>query len=975
MKILYSYLAIILSAISLAISKDIEIFNNNFTVKFTEVIDVKFNLTELLQNNTEKYKDKNPFLNIIATLQITDECKKTKQGCNNPIVLYGKLNSPPEPGNLLFDVKDDIGQIKEQSISYGFEFTPCQYKESDILYVKIVGSEGKTNFTLTANYNIITNYKVYCPNESNSSKVQPPIFLHPSVVQTEQGTIYYGGKSLVDNSFNTEIYLLNNNIEWEIISISQKSTKPAERYGALMKVFENYLIIFGGKNKNEESLNDLWVFDLNTQIWSFIDYNNSTNIPTPKFLPSGEYIENYNKIVIFGGEENYSSSVLYFLNLGILNEIIIENNDFSKINYLWTLVNTSIQPKQGLSIIQISENEILFFGGFDISNIATRSMDILNLNKMISETITPSANSIFPSPRAFHSMINYGKILILYGGEDSNKQTLNDIWKFIISSRTWVPIEQNKENQFFLYRSSFFFIKIGSFENPVIFGGKNRNNEATNDLIKLEFDLCLSDESLISNFSCLPCSEGYQLVNEKCVICSQGTYHNIYSTDYTNSKCESCPIKTYNKHKGKRSISSCELCSYGFYNSIIGQKECSICPIDELCLPGSSQPTTVPYLISKVKDFHLKEENYPDFISSNRKIKDTWQYQGFIGSIVAIVLFMIIIAILAKVFGRGCHKILISCDFLPITGGIKKKINGGVLFLLYLYFNIILILTFILRFVYYNELTEVIPISSSHGTPLKSSFTINVDLIGYEDTCIDSNQRLDDKYHSCSSNLNIQFDSLVNVEAMSLNKNNIRCLITQEGQCRVNVMCENCNFEDKSLGILFKIKSETSYIQAYYWTFEMTWGETLDKKYGYSQLEGIFKPDENLNNNYLFSGNDPSAINIFLTPIYFSRKSDNTHLQGYRLTFNSYERGSITNNISKLFNNDIGLDIKINISASQYEINVWKQIAILDFYAFILGMFAGLSFITRILKNTCERLNIGNESLDEEQMEVELAKA
>ena len=52
-------------------------------------------------------------------------------------------------------------------------------------------------------------------------------------------------------------------------------------------------------------------------------------------------------------------------------------------------------------------------------------------------------------------------------------------------------------------------------------------------------------------------------------------------------------------------------------------------------------------------------------------------------------------------------------------------------------------------------------------------------------------------------------------------------------------------------------------------------------------------------------------------------------------------------------------------SSSQYEINVWKQIAFLDFYAFILGMFAGLSFLTRVLKNILERLHIGNETEDE----------
>ena len=47
----------------------------------------------------------------------------------------------------------------------------------------------------------------------------------------------------------------------------------------------------------------------------------------------------------------------------------------------------------------------------------------------------------------------------------------------------------------------------------------------------------------------------------------------------------------------------------------------------------------------------------------------------------------------------------------------------------------------------------------------------------------------------------------------------------------------------------------------------------------------------------------------------------------------------------------------------------------MDFYAFILGMFAGLSFLTRMLKYFLEKLNIKNiteEDLDLEHSEKEL---
>lgn len=881
---------------------NILLYEENFNIKFPQVIDITLNFTELLSNYTDKYSDKNPFLNIVATVSLNEDCR-TSKNCNNPIVLYGKLNSAPEPDNLLYDVKDDNGQLIDNQIQFGFEFTPCQYKSNDILHIKVVGTEGKSAFTLKANYKVLSNYKVFC----SLKEEEYPLLSFPSVADSEVGTFSFGGKNIRTNRPVNDLFLLNKSITWN--SVNQQS-KPCERYGALMKTYENMLILFGGKDANENSLNDLWVYDIDKNKWNFIDYQSSTNVPQPKFIPSGEVIENRSKLLIFGGEEG--NSELCFLNLPVLKQLLIDQSDDSLINSLWTISSTQIQARKGLTITQISESEILFFGGFDKNNLAIKSIEILNILTLNVETTTPSVNSIFPSPRGFHQMIKYGKVLFLYGGESSNSSILNDIWKFVISTRTWIPLDQNKENEFFLYRSNFNFIKLSNYENPVIFRGVNRNKELTNDLIMLEFDLCLSDESIVSSFNCLPCPEGYLLVASKCEICKEGTYHNIYSNDYSNSKCEPCPRKTFNEHIGKRSISACQLCGYGFFNPLPGQKECTQCPLDEVCLPGSSQPTKGTKLKDKLEDFYLKEENYPDFISSNKKTKDSWQNQGFLVSLYALVFFVVIVIILDKAVGKKCHRLLISMDFLPITGGQTKRLNGGILFMLYVYFNIILILTFILRYIFYNDLTEVIPISSSHGVSLKSSIEVNIDLLGYEDACIDTNQKIDEKYHLCSSNLLLTYESFKDTQIT--NTQNAKCSLTAEGICRVTLICQNCEFDEKSLSIGLKVKSSTSFIQAYYWSLDLAWGETMNRSLGYSHIEGIFKPDENIKNNSLFKGSKPSDINTLLTPIYFTRKSENEKLQGYRLTFKSYERGSTSNTISSIGseNDETMLNIRVS---------------------------------------------------------------
>lgn len=568
-----------------------------------------------------------------------------------------------------------------------------------------------------------------------------------------------------------------------------------------------------------------------------------------------------------------------------------------------------------------------------MSQAATKYLDIVNLDNYKIESITPTINAVFPSPRAYHNIIKYGKILVLYGGENSNSKPLNDMWKLNIETRSWIPIKEDKSNEFYLYRSRFDFVKINNNERPVIYGGKNRNKEASNDLVIIDYDLCLSDNTIKSDFPCLPCSEGYILTaketnesnksinNKKCSKCPKGTYHNIYSSDYSASNCELCPPKTYNPHEGKKDITSCKLCKYGYYNPNYGQKMCIPCPKGELCLPGSSEPSSAVFLKNKLDKFYLYEENNPDFISSNRKIKATWQLQGFIISLIAIIVLVILLLILSKFFNNKIKKCIISIDFLPITGGAIRRFNGGVLTIVYIYFNIVLILTFILRFIYYNELTEVIPISSSHGNPLKSSYSFSLYLIGYEDRCIDRNKKLDDDFHLCSSNINYLFsgdNDLNNNDKSNKNtndkNNNVRCKLINNDLCVINTVCENCKIDYNKSNMFFNINSPKSSVKLYYWNFYMSWGDTLAKDNGYSLLEGVFKPDNNKISDYLFSGETPSNINILLTPVFYSKKSSNIQKQGYRASFKSYDRGSLINNINKeTSNSEVHLNVNVSL--------------------------------------------------------------
>lgn len=932
MKIIHLILIVLLMRLSF--QHEQEIFKLNETIKFNQILNIQLNLSNLtFNNNTNNFHEKSPFLNLLLELPLENDCINHNK-CNSPIIIYGKINSEPNPNDMIYDVKDDKGSIdsKQNIIKFGFEFTPCQFKIEDIIYLKIIGIYKESPIVIKASYSILSNYNVICPQKNY---IYSSYYLQ-GVATTEIGTYSFGGKNTEKNEVSDKLFLLNKDVEWELIDFSIKSNKPSPRYGALFTYFDNYLILYGGKDEKEKILNDIWILECPNDInniksfdYNWIDVGSliiDGNKPNPKFNPSWEILENLKKIIIFGGSEDFTNEII-FLNLDIISGIVKLINEKNQspenikdipemnrlINSLWTIKPSSIQSRAGVSITQISNNEILFFGGFDVSNNPMRLTEILNINDLSIDQIIPSATSIYPASRGYHKVLRYGKVLYLFGGEGIDNIIFNDIWKFIITSRQWIKVNMNDNtDEFFLFRSNFHFIKLVNQENPVIFGGKNRNNIITKDIIMLEFDKCLSDYNILSDFLCLPCSEGYQLSQSpsSCIICKEGTYHNT-AYDYSNSICDVCPPKTYNNRKGRKSISSCLLCENGYYNPSKGQNECSICPIGDICFPGSSSPSNVTYINSLISDNKsgnsIRENNFPDFVSSNGKIRDNWQVQGIVFSVIALSLFVLIIFILDKILGKKCHRLLISFDFLPITGGITKRLNGGILFLLYLYFNSVLIVTFILRFIYYNELTEVIPIRSSQGIELKSSYKLELGLIGYEDNCIDSNQKIDNQNYKCSNNININFDSL------GFFKGSIQCQFTYEKICKISIICEDCTFVNPNNLISFKIKGSSSFIQGYYWKFDLLWGETLTKDKGYSSLEGLLRPnDENLVSNYIFVGDkSASSINIFMTPIFYERKSDYTHLQGYRLSFNSYDRTGVSNSIIYK-DEDIGLNIKVS---------------------------------------------------------------
>lgn len=558
----------------------------------------------------------------------------------------------------------------------------------------------------------------------------------------------------------------------------------------------------------------------------------------------------------------------------------------------------------------------MIYGGIDKSNLSIRTFIIVNVKTKSKEIIEPSQNSIYPKSRYYHKVMRFGKILIMYGGKSVQGEILSDFWKFIIPTKSWVNVknEITGSDNFNLPKSNYIFTKIDEDERPVIFGGLNKNGEFSSNLVRLNIPVCISEVTLENDFLCIPCEEGYVLdENKKCKKCKKGSYQFI-EKEYTKSVCMDCPSKTFNDNEGSLGISSCKLCPFGTYNSDIGKDKCSLCNENDLCLTGSLKPFEKSnYEISKANKFYLQEENNPDFISSNRKVREDWITSALILSSIILIILSLFFFILSKIFRKSISRMFIHVDLMPITGGAYKNLNGGVFTILYIYLNIILIAVFILRFLYYNDLIEVIPLSSTHGEIIRSSFNLEVRLIGYDSTCVDPNQKLDLEYYLCSKDLEIQkrsknipdkFDDFTDSKTA-------KCML-KNGICSVNISCINCKSINSGDIISVKMAKKGTYIQMYHWTFSSIWGEINSEEDGYSKLDALFKPDEDLTKNYVFGGSSPSSVDLLLTPIIYSKTSENKHLSGYRSTFKNYERGSVKS-MFNYFTDMTGAQINFNV--------------------------------------------------------------
>jgi len=281
--------------------------------------------------------------------------------------------------------------------------------------------------------------------------------LKTSIIIRENSSDFISG-TLENLTISKEFNLMLNNtfpLQAEWINMTT-SNKPSARYGHGMAYDSERgkVVIFGGYN-GSHSVNDTWVYDLETNNWTKM---NPFNNPSVRYLTAMAYDSEHGKFVLFGGYDEGPIGGTWVYDL--------ETNN-------WTKLNPSNEPsgRYGHSMVYDSEHgKVVLFGGYGVSNLdETWSYDLET------NTWNNLTTSIRPSIRRYHAMAydsERGKF-VLFGGTDHGTHRFSDTWTYDLETNNWT--NQNPSNKPSA-RQGPAMVYDSERSNFILFGGYNTSN-------------------------------------------------------------------------------------------------------------------------------------------------------------------------------------------------------------------------------------------------------------------------------------------------------------------------------------------------------------------------------------------------------------------------------------------------------------------------------------------------------------------
>lgn len=495
------------------------------------------------------------------------------------------------------------------------------------------------------------------------------MFPRDSYAYASNNTLVYFACGYTESGLSNDIIELDLSkkpLTFKRLSVSSQS--PSARKNHSAHIIGNKAYLFGGDGGEDGKFNDMWTFNIETEIWS--QEKLIGDLPTPRSGYASCSVGD--RIYYFGGEgdsqlyrdfyifDTQSNSftelddidwptarknacmLCNFPVFGIFGGVTV-NGYQNDMYYINTRDNT---------INQISNNDpqgpeprshMKCFSSPRIEGGKTKMEYQVVLGESFGETPQDSVFNFNPATSTWNkiadidgksqaAVIKIDDRLLIAGGERWGLEWENYVSMLDIACESCGEVKLGELTRP-IYNGAYFYVKSTLFMH----GGGNSIGKKFRPLVPsskfMRLEMNENCESTGCDWSCSP---GTYYINGICVLCEEGSYNEQYG----QPTCKKCPAGTASNSRGNSSSRQCYPCTEGYYSASEGSRLCYACPYGYNCFIGATTPTLRFNKASEI--LSEQPENYTTDISKaadiNRQIQIAIGLLGFVFIVTYLVL-------------------------------------------------------------------------------------------------------------------------------------------------------------------------------------------------------------------------------------------------------------------------------------------------------------------------------------------------